>query len=209
MVSLGSLALPCIRLRRLAPVEAFNAGVIEAARRHQRRRRLVGGVALAAGVGIAVGTGPLFGGASAPRATLPVHASAVNVTPAAVLAGSPYMGVACQQPNSTVCDRVGLAVWLRRPAVAVEATIAGRPLKLDNPLWSAKPHRGRRTMFAGFVQPAGLVDDLHITPDPGPLRWWAPSNGNAPSPRVSLRIDYGSGRTLVTQLNVYLSAGWG
>ena len=209
MALLGSLALPCVKLRRLAPVEAFNAGVIEAARRHQRRRRLVASVAVAASVGIGVGTGALFGGASPPRGATPGHGPVVNVAPAAVLAGSPYMGVACRRPNSTLCDRVGLAVWLRRPAVAVSATIAGRALELDDPLWSAKPHRGRRTMFAGFVQPAGLADSLHITPDPGPLRWWAPRNGNAPSPRVSLRIDYGSGRTLVTQLDVYLSAGWG
>jgi hypothetical protein len=209
MASLGSLALPPVKLRHIAPVEAFNAGVIDAARRHQRRRRLVVTVACAASIGVGVGASVVLGGSSTPRPGTPAHGSAVNVTPAAVLAGSPYMGVACRVPNSTVCDRVGLAVWLRRPAVAVDATIAGRPLKLDDPLWSAKPHHGRRAMFAGFVQPAGLVDDLHITADPGPLRWWAPSNGNAPSPRVSLRIDYGNGKTLVTQLDVYLSAGWG
>src|SRR2546429_277960 len=31
-----------------------------------------------------------------------------------LLARSPYLGVACPTANSIACDRVGLAVWLRR-----------------------------------------------------------------------------------------------
>ena len=42
-------------------------------------------------------------------------------------AQDPSMGVACHVPNWIGCDRVGLAVWLRRPAIAVSATIPARP----------------------------------------------------------------------------------
>src|SRR5438270_737090 len=53
-----------------------------------------------------------------------------------VFSKDPYMGVACHVANSIACDRVGLAVWLRRPAIAVSASIAGAILKLDDPQWS-------------------------------------------------------------------------
>src|SRR3954453_23491694 len=61
-------------------------------------------------------------------------------------------------PNSFACDRVGLAVWLREPAVKVDAEIAGQRLQLDDPEWSGPAKEGQRAEFAGFLQPAGLID---------------------------------------------------
>ena len=130
-----------------------------------------------------------------------------------VLARDPYLGVSCGIPNSIACDRVGLSVWLRRPAVAVRATIAGAPVKLDDRQWSGPRRHGRRTLFAGFLQPAGIISRLHVTPDPGsPTTWEANTAVPAvlPPPEiVRLRIDYGRGRVVVTQTGVELHAGWG
>jgi hypothetical protein len=66
------------------------------------------------------------------------------------------MAVACHIPNSIACDRVGLAVWLRHPALSISATIAGAPLQLNNPDWSGPARHGRRRMFAGFLHPAWI-----------------------------------------------------
>ena len=47
------------------------------------------------------------------------------------LARAPYVGIACPgQPNVTTCGRVGVAVWLKQPALAVSAALAGSPLRL-------------------------------------------------------------------------------
>jgi hypothetical protein len=42
-----------------------------------------------------------------------------SVTP--LFSQPPYVGVACPTANSIACDRVGLAIWLRRPAARVNA----------------------------------------------------------------------------------------
>jgi hypothetical protein len=124
-----------------------------------------------------------------------------------VLSRDPYMGVSCPTPNSFECDRVGLTVWLREPAVRVEAEIAGRELELDDPEWSEPREDGARRMFAGFLQPAGLIDGpLEVTADAGSDRWI----GRDPvSASVDLRIERADGTTTVTTLDVGLSPGWG
>lgn len=139
------------------------------------------------------------------RIAVPTNAAATKA-PSAVFSQDPYMGVACHVPNSVACDRVGLAVWLRRPAIAVSATIAGAPLKLNDPQWSSPIRDGRRTMFAGFLQPAGLTTRLHVIPESKTPVWLG---NNAPTPLVRFRIDYGHGQIVATQANVWLSAGWG
>jgi hypothetical protein len=124
-----------------------------------------------------------------------------------VLSRDPYMGVACRTANSFACDRVGLAVWLHDPAVLVDAAIAGREVELDDPDWSGPVEDGPRRMFAGFLQPAGLIEGpLRLTPDDGPDRWI----GREPvSAMVTLRIFRSDGTSVTTQLEVGLSAGWG
>ena len=131
----------------------------------------------------------------------------VSASADALLSRDPYMGVSCRTPNSIACDRVGLAVWLREPAVRVDAEIAGRALELDDPDWSEPANADERRMFAGFLEPAGLFDGpLEVTPDAGPDRWI----GRKPvSATVDLRIIRNDGTATTTTLEVPLSPGWG
>ena len=130
-----------------------------------------------------------------------------RTVPDEVLSREPYMGVSCPIPNSFACDRVGLAVWLREPAVRVHAAIAGMGFELDDPEWSGPSERGERRMFAGFLQPAGLIDGpLEVTPDAGPDRWIGRSAVSAP---VDLQIVREDGAADATSVDVRLSPGWG
>jgi hypothetical protein len=124
-----------------------------------------------------------------------------------LLSRDPYMGVSCRVPNSFVCDRVGLAVSLRMPATRVDAAIAGRRLELDDPEWSGPIENGQRRTFAGFLQPAGLIDGpLQVTPDAGPGRWIGRERVSAV---VELRVVRDDGRADATSIEVRLSPGWG
>lgn len=134
-------------------------------------------------------------------------AQPARVSAAELLSRDPYMGVSCRISNSFACDRVGLAVWLRDPAARVEAAIAGRELELDDPEWSGPVEGGERRMFAGFLQPAGLIDGpIQVTPDDGPDRWV----GHEPvSATVDLWIIRDDATTTTTTVEVGLSPGWG
>jgi hypothetical protein len=132
---------------------------------------------------------------------------ATAVAPEEVLDRGPYMGVSCRVPNEFGCDRVGLAVWLRRPAASVDASIAGRDLHLDDKEWSEAEEDGERRMFAGFLQPAGLIDGpLRLTADYGPGRWIGRDPVSAP---VEIRIVRADGSVEATRIDVSLSPGWG
>lgn len=129
-------------------------------------------------------------------------ASSGQVSAAAVLGQAPYLGVSCPAANSTACDRVGLAVWLRTPARSVNVTIDGRRFSLNDPTWSGPARNGLRRMFAGFLQPAGLRR--------GPLRVplrWAGSPPVAVSARIVVTSPDGTQKKVVTRIG--LSAGWG
>jgi hypothetical protein len=58
----------------------------------------------------------------------------------------PFLGVACSQPNSIACDRVGVGVHLKAAATLVTVTVAGRLVTLSPPLdppddlWHASLH---------------------------------------------------------------------
>jgi hypothetical protein len=175
--------------RRVAALP--EAGVIDAARRRQRRRRIGAAVVvLAAGVGAVI---VARGGDGRAPARRPVAPRAVAVAPGAVVART-YMGVSCRRANWVGCDRVGLAVWLKRPGRAVNGTIAGRPLRLPRASW------GRR-LYIGFLQPAGL----HVRAD-ARGHW---SGAPTPTPLVTLRVVYRDGREVTTRLRVPLMSGWG
>jgi hypothetical protein len=174
------------------------AGVIDAARRRQRRRRTgVAAVLAIAGVGALIVARGDDGRAPAQRPAAP---RAVAVAPGTVVART-YMGVSCHRANWIGCDRVGLAVWLKRPARTVTGTIAGRPLRLGDKQWSVPSRR----MYAGFLQPAGMRDRLHVRPDAQGYWDGAPT----PAPVVTLRIVSADGRAVTTRLRVPLMAGWG
>lgn len=116
------------------------------------------------------------------------------------------MGVSCHKPNSIACDRIGLTVWLARPAT-VTARIAGVPLRLNDPTWSYVTYQSgvRLYVYAGFLHPAGLVTRLHVVPV-GAATWLG---ANATSPLVRFRVDYRRGDVVIGQEHVLLHAGWG
>jgi hypothetical protein len=200
-------------------VRALAAGVIETARRRQHRRRLRLALALVLAIAIGAAVANSLRGA---QHTAKVNGRPVRglplLAPAAVLSQNPYMGVACPQPNAIACDRVGLAVWLKRPAISVNATMGGQPLKRD--WFGEQPHFATnkpRTAFDGYLQPAGLITRLHVKPTEGPSIdpvcgcrvgpiWYG---ANAPEPIVHLQIEYPNHTRVATQLHVGLAAGWG
>lgn len=185
----------------------LSAGVIDAA--WARRRRRVAIVTVCAAV-VACGAALGIALRSPHLAAVGVDGAPRSLPAASVFSQAPYMGVACRVANSTWCDRVGLAVWLRTPARAVSATIAGQPVALSATRAQPflPPLARALTMFVGYLQPAGIVSRLHAVPE-GSRGWWAPSPSNAPAPRVRVRIEYAGGAVAVTTLDVALQAGWG
>ncbi len=179
----------------------IDAGVIEAARRRQRRRRLR--IALVVSIlGAVVVLLMSSRGGDRPRGAAR-HAIAV---PAARLLAKPaYAGVACGVPNSISCDRLGLEVWLRRPAASVQATVAGQAMVLDDPLWSGPQHAGGRTAFAGFMRPAGLAARFHLKPSAAG-RWFGPVPRPVP---LTVLVRYGDGSVATATTTVAVAPGWG
>src|SRR5437763_4253188 len=161
---LASVAAPFEKPGSLLPT--LRLGVIDDARRRQRRRRLGLLAALMAGLLAAVLV--LEGSPRAPVAPLQRPPAAAPQPPAevvgwrVVLSREPYMGVSCGTPNSTACDRLGLAVWLKSPALRVSATLLGRRFALADRAWSGPARRAGRRMFAGFLAHAGLSSKLRL-----------------------------------------------
>lgn len=120
-----------------------------------------------------------------------------------VLRRPPYMGVACPTPNSIACDRIGLAVWLDKPARRVTANIAGRHLRLRAGGFGGQGP----TYWEGYLQPAGLLDGpLKITADRGNDYWIGQHPLHA---AVALTIK-GQDRSLHhLLLSLSLAPGWG
>ena len=115
---------------------------------------------------------------------------------------APYMGVACPEPNSIRCDRVGLAVWVERPASRVAASIAGRRVTLRTGAFGP----GRRS-WQGFLRPAGLLDGpLRVRPDRGRYFW---EGRHSVFAYVRLAVRYRDGGSASGVQLVMLSAGWG
>jgi hypothetical protein len=121
------------------------------------------------------------------------------------LARQPYIGVACRKPNSIACDRVGLAVGLRRPAGRLEASVAGHRVRMTSP---GKFVTGRGTGWEGYLQPAGLRSGaLAVEPERGTTHRWT---GRKPViATVSLRAHYRDGTSRSRRLRVQLHPGWG
>ena len=187
-------------------VSEIEAGVIRDARRRQRRRRaglLSALLVMGAGAYVAFGPGHGTSNPASPRPGPPQPALALDAN--ALFSQSPYMGVACHIPSSIACDRIGLTVWLRRPALAVTATISGRSFALENRMWSGAARHGLRTQFAGFLQPAGITSRLGVITERG--GYW---DGNGtPAPLVMLEITRPGQAPVQVWTNVPLMAGWG
>ena len=177
-------------------------GVIDSARGRQRRRvSIVAMLAIfAAAFGIGVSRSGNLSTSRAPTLHVPSR-----VTPAAVFSQAPDMGVACL---TRACDSVGLAVWLRRPAASVNATVAGHPLKLTTRAalpYQPAPARAHR-MFVGYLTALRLITRMRLVLVQIAARWPGPTD---PVALVSLRITYRNGRVVMTRLRVPVQPGWG
>ncbi|HLM85367.1 MAG TPA: hypothetical protein VK272_04170 [Solirubrobacteraceae bacterium] len=185
-------------------------GVIRDARRRQRARHVA--LALIPLLAAALGWAGFLGGRSPAPNTRPAavpHASgnpAAASSGAAMLAEEPYMGVACPgQPNSIACNRVGLQVRLRHPALAVSATIGSSTFELHG-----SPDRRQRTVFVGFLQPAGLFHGA-LKVHPAKHDTWYGSSRQYPPvlAAIRLRATEHNGRIELSTVTVTLHAGWG
>jgi hypothetical protein len=119
---------------------------------------------------------------------------------AALLGGSPVprarapeVGVACPVANSTRCDRVGVAVWLRGPAASVTAWVQGRRVALRHGAFT-------RDSWGAYVRHAGVRRLV------GRDRW----AGDPPRDvTVRVRVVRRDGGTATVRVRVALRAGWG
>lgn len=180
----------------------LNAGVISRARARRRRRAAWMATAAVALAGASLGAGLLTSGGE-------VQAPARRVPPSALLAQPPDMGIACGAPH---CDRIGLAVWLRRPARSVSAIVTGRGVTLQARLaaaYQAGP-AARKTMFIGYLRAPSVFTQERVTLGFGDL--WASQSSYLPTPTVTINViplGGGSHTTYTTALPVPLQAGWG
>jgi hypothetical protein len=112
------------------------------------------------------------------------------------LAQTPSLGIACPNaPNVTSCGRIGISVTLKRPALAVEAELAGKKVRLDQGGFAG---RGPK-VWQGYV---------HLNPRRlGLPSWW---DGSKPVKylRLHLTIYYPTGRAHGT-VRVQLRPGFG
>jgi hypothetical protein len=61
------------------------------------------------------------------------------------------------------------------------------------------------TMLVGYLTPLRAITRLQLTTT-APTMW---VSDRSPDPLVRLRIDYSSGRALLTQLRIPIQPGWG
>jgi hypothetical protein len=112
------------------------------------------------------------------------------------LAREPVVGVACSQPNVTTCGRIGVAIWLTRPATTVRAELAGVPVRLRPRVNGAT--LDKRGYWEGFV---------HIAP--ARLRLPTYWEGNpARFVKLHLTIRYPT-RVATGTVRLQLRPGWG
>ena len=122
--------------------------------------------------------------------------------------GGVYMGVRCREANSVSCDRVGLAVWLAKPAERLVAQIEGRRLELVSP---GEFVPGKGTGWEGYLHPAGLLEPgspLAVTREQGePPDYWS---GRTPvDARIRLTAVYSDGTSASKTIRAPLHPGWG
>jgi hypothetical protein len=171
----------------------------EAWRRTRRRRllvaaTLVAAVAVAVAVAVAQSAGDRSVPAAAPPATL-------------ALPRDPGMGVACPEPNSIACDRIGIAVWLDSAPRRLVARVGGRSVVLRDAHIRCGADASCPRLYQAMLQPAGLLDGaLKVTPDEGRYRWLGrhPVVGT-----LTVTATYRDGSRAVATRRVPLAPGWG
>jgi hypothetical protein len=195
------------------------AGLFDEAWEHRRRRYRSFGIGVLTAAGLAVALVILIrdSGSNAGR-TRPASTASTVVAPSFALSKPAAMGVSCPGASSRECDRVGVAVWLKRPAVSVTATIRGVRFPLDNPDDLVDTGTGRA--FDGYLQSAGILSRLHVRAENGNLIPFGRGHARArvadqirvkghPLVPVQLTIRDHAGQTFTTHLRVLLMAGWG
>lgn len=155
---------------------ALDPLIAEARRRTRKRRALWASVALA----IALGLGAFL--AIRTPWTSPGGRTSVDVRYS-------YVGVACH--SGTSCGRIGVQIWIARPADAVQVTLFGRPAALHSRGYFAYRGGSSGWVWMGFVH----VPASRYTPGS-----WGHRLG------VTVRRGGASGST---HLSVFLSPGWG
>ncbi len=104
------------------------------------------------------------------------------------LARAPMAGIACHVAGR-ICGRVGVAVWLTRPADAVTTRLLGRTTVLTTPNRGTGLY-GHRRFWIGYLN--------------------RPPSAERPGSRVRLVVRVTSaGTTFSTTRSVVLSNGWG
>lgn len=182
--------------------------IAESWQRNRRRRIRL----LLAATASVVGTVLIWWASGLGTTTAGSSAGALTVRASAVLVRSPYMGIAtCHQaqasrPQDSTCYRIGLAVWLKRPAEAVRATSANGTLTLNHTdhRWIPMTSSVQRREFIGFFTPTGIVPAAYPRTNKATYR-----TAGTPDADIKLTIVNSQGRTLVTRLRVPVEPGWG
>jgi hypothetical protein len=144
----------------------------------------------------------------------PMSVRVATVAPSAVLVQQPYIGVACPAPvpfnaaqaiaTARACNRGGLSIALRTPAVTATATINGQSFKLDSSAWSDPPVHGKHRSLAGFLQPARFLLGPFTT-----VTYRGRVRQRLTIENVHLVIDYGAGHKVQTSVRLLGYGGWG
>jgi hypothetical protein len=108
----------------------------------------------------------------------------------------PYLGLRCYNPKVLRCDRVGLAVWLARPARNVTAVVDGHDVVLRTRAGGTGSYR-RGLFWEG------------VFADPGAQRIADAFGSAAGSVTVRLRVVANDGSIDNTNSTVPLSEGYG
>jgi hypothetical protein len=166
--------------------------------RRTRRRRLLVAATLVAAVAVAVAVAQSAGDRSIPVAPAPA---------ALALPRDPGMGVACPEPNSIACDRIGIAVWLDSEPQRLVARVGGRSVALRDAHIRCGAGASCPRLYQAMLRPAGLLDGaLKVTPDEGRHRWL----GRHPvAGTLTIIATYRGGSRAVATRRVPLAPGWG
>jgi hypothetical protein len=98
------------------------------------------------------------------------------------LVRTPYLGLRCPGTSSAACDRVSLAVWLRKPAARLSATVDGMSMRMKKPVTRGGYYEGDASHWEGR-------HSLRV--------------------RVHLVASYADGSAAATTVRVLLHPGWG
>lgn len=112
----------------------------------------------------------------------------------------PFLGVACSQPNSIACDRVGVGVHLKAATTLVTVNVAGRLVTLSPPLDPPDD------LWYGYLSDAGLSHgplDVHRPPG---RAWFGIPEVN---PRVLVTAFFADGTVASLHAVDFLHPGYG